>query len=217
MSVVLPILVDTAPPEQVALDALVAPFFETDRPLRGPAARVDWRLCGLLSLRLTEARIAGRAGEAVLLPGGGRLRAPRVVLIGLGPRPGFSEGTLRRIAREAMDRMVQLQAPAIGVALPPESVHGLAVRAGVRAWVSGAAAALAERPMAASLRLLVAADEEPSARAGVADAIAGHAGSVVLRSVREERLPEGRRAAEAPADTPAETPAGTSAAAVRAP
>ena len=30
-------------PERAEADALVTPFFESDRPLRGPAARADWR------------------------------------------------------------------------------------------------------------------------------------------------------------------------------
>ena len=56
---------------------LVAPFFADDRPLRGAAGRVDWRLCGLLATRSSRGRLPSELGEAVLCPSGGRLRAPR--------------------------------------------------------------------------------------------------------------------------------------------
>ena len=64
---------DFAPDAEIA----VAGFFQDHRPLRGGAARVDWRLCGLLSELLMSGELEGRRDEAVLMPSARHLRAPR--------------------------------------------------------------------------------------------------------------------------------------------
>src|SRR5262249_61208835 len=69
----------------VDADVLVAPFFADDRPLRGPAAWADWRLCGLLDDAVAAGRLPTGLGEATLAPSGGRRAAPRGVALRPGP------------------------------------------------------------------------------------------------------------------------------------
>ena len=48
--------------ERVESDVAVAGFFTDERPLRGGAARADWRLCGGLSRRIESGDLSGRSG-----------------------------------------------------------------------------------------------------------------------------------------------------------
>ncbi len=78
------IYVTSRPAEELAADLLVLLCHADERPLRGGVGRADWRLCGQLSKLLVEGVISGSVGERALLPGGGTLRTPRVLLLGLG-------------------------------------------------------------------------------------------------------------------------------------
>jgi len=104
----LSIEIDSRPLERVDADVAVAGLFEDDRPLRGGAARADWRLCGLLSRLIIDERISGAPGEAVLVPSESRLRAPRVLVLGLGPRGKRSLAQVQDLVRDAADRVIAL-------------------------------------------------------------------------------------------------------------
>ena len=122
MSVALALEIETERLDRVIADVLVTPFFACDRPLRGPAARADWRLCGMISDRLERAELTGELGEAAIFPTGGRMRAPLLLAIGLGPRPDFGEAALRELARGAARKLLGLRsgiAVAREVALAP--------------------------------------------------------------------------------------------------
>jgi hypothetical protein len=98
LSVALAVEIETARLDHVIADVLVTPFFACDRPVRGPAALADWRLCGRLSDHVQRGELTGAQGEAALLPTGGRMRAPLLLAMGLGPRSDFGEETLREVA-----------------------------------------------------------------------------------------------------------------------
>jgi hypothetical protein len=103
--------------ERATADLAVAGLFFEELPLRGGAGRIDWRLCGLVSELLADGRIHGHRGEALLMPSEGRMRASRVLLVGLGQ---YTEYRLPQIS-ESM-RGVMLRASSLGVAslaLPP--------------------------------------------------------------------------------------------------
>jgi hypothetical protein len=77
-------------------DCLVLPVFRDDRPLRGAAGLVDWRLCGKLSRLLRDSRATADAGETMLLPPGRRLKFSRILWFGLGDAKGYSEERFRK-------------------------------------------------------------------------------------------------------------------------
>jgi hypothetical protein len=64
---------------------------EDERPLKGMAGCIDWRLCGMLSRLLQEGRFIGSLGDALLFAGFGRLRPERLFCFG-----GGRQGTLQR-------------------------------------------------------------------------------------------------------------------------
>jgi hypothetical protein len=190
------VTIDAAPLEHAQVDVLVAPFFASDRPLRGPAARIDWRLCGLLSERLAEQRVAGALGDGVLLPSGGRLRAPLLLALGLGPKDAFRTSTLRRAGHEAVRRLIALRAGVGAIALLADESVGLPAGTAAGALIEGAADALAEQPSALALRLIVAPGQATEARRGAAE-VAPRA-AVPLRVMRPEEPASARATPGAP-------------------
>lgn len=142
-------------------DLLVAPFFETHRPLRGPAARVDWRLCGLLSEQLAAGRASGARGEAILLATAGRFETPAILAYGLGPKPGFGERDLRLAARELVGCLAGLRLGRVALALPDERVLGFPLEPAALALLAGLADGLAERPIAIHLQLYCPSSAAP--------------------------------------------------------
>ena len=171
MSVTWAIELDASPAERVRADLLVTPFFAEDRPLRGAASRIDWRLCGLLSEMLGRGAFSGAPEEVVLVPTDARLRAPRALLVGLGPRESFSPKALRRSAQLAVARAAALRAGIVALALPTEVSTGLAAEKGAAAVLIGAGEALVERPFPLRLRLVVEAAAIPRVRIALADLV----------------------------------------------
>jgi hypothetical protein len=76
-------------------DLVVCTFFEDQRPMRGLAGLLDWRLAGEISARLRERFTRGAAGDALLMPSRPRLTFDKVVLLGLGSRMAFDENAFR--------------------------------------------------------------------------------------------------------------------------
>jgi hypothetical protein len=100
-------------------DTIVVLVPQDERPLRGDAGRIDWRLCGRISEQLSSGYVSGVAGETVLLPAGRPLRAPRLLLVGVGPSRRLMQGRpLLRAMRVAADRLLSLRSPAALLACP---------------------------------------------------------------------------------------------------
>ena len=208
MSVVLALEIETERLDRVIAEVLVTPFFASDRPLRGPAARADWRLCGMISDRLQREELSGALGEAALFPTGGRMRAPLLLAIGLGPRPDFAEETLRGLARCATRKLLGLRSGVAAIAVPGEALSRIDTQRAVAIFLEGVAAVLAERPSALRLRLVVAAEEGGRARSGLLEAASGLSSSeLAIRLERSSSAPLHRRStpaasAAAPAGKP---------------
>ncbi|HTP25813.1 MAG TPA: peptidase M17 [Anaeromyxobacteraceae bacterium] len=67
--------------DMLDVDAL-AVFIGPERPLQRLAGFADWRLCGLISRAIREGSYGPDAGEALLLPSGGRIAVPRIFCFG---------------------------------------------------------------------------------------------------------------------------------------
>jgi hypothetical protein len=177
LSLALALEIETVRLDHVVVDVLVTPFFACDRPLRGPAAQADWRLCGLLSDRLQREELTGERGEAALFPTGGRMRTPLLLTVGLGPRFEFGDETLRLVARNATERILGLRSGIAGIALPSKAVSNLEAERSAGLVLEGVAAALSERPSALRLSLWVTPEEAGQARAGLLEKASRLSGS----------------------------------------
>lgn len=87
-------------------EAVIVGFHEDVRPLKGAAGALDWLLCGSLSQLLIQKNVRGNLGEIALLNSKGKIPAPKIFLIGLGPRAELSPSTLRAAARTAAAAVV---------------------------------------------------------------------------------------------------------------
>ncbi len=167
----LAVAVETGPIEKAAVELVVATFFENDRPLRGEAGRVDWRLCGMLSDLLARGALRGSGGEAALIPTFGRLRAPRVLVLGLGSATGFGALEVKSMARAAVQRCAGLRVRSIALALPGHWTGLLPVGPCAAAVLRGTVAGLQETGAALRMRLVVPEGSAARALGGLETAV----------------------------------------------
>lgn len=140
MKAAIEVLLTSRPLERIESEIAVAGFFVDDRPLRSGAARADWRLCGGLSRRIESGDLSGKSGEALLIGCGRALRAPRLMLLGLGDRHAFDQVRATDEMRAALERCRRLQLRQValsplGIAADDLPRHGAALIEGIReAW-----------------------------------------------------------------------------------
>jgi Cytosol aminopeptidase family, N-terminal domain len=191
MSVTLSVGVEVSRLPHVETDVLVAPFFADDRPLRGPAAWADWRLCGLLDDALAEGRLPSRLGEATLAPSAGRLAARRLLMISLGERAALGFAELRAAATRAAERLAALRAGDVAFAVPGQALTGIVPELAAELVVEAFADALARTPRALRLRLVLSEEDAGPALAALRALPTELAGGRV--ALRIERAIEARQ------------------------
>jgi len=112
-----PLTLEALDPLPVDTVCLFVP--EDERPLTGAAGYVDWRLCGQLSRLLVDGFFKGSRGESLLLPSNGRIGAPRVVVLGLGPGgDALHPGILRSALSQAADVLNRARVDSVALELP---------------------------------------------------------------------------------------------------
>ncbi|MCU0691143.1 MAG: leucyl aminopeptidase [Polyangiaceae bacterium] len=79
----------------VGSEVLACCVFSDERPLRGLAGLIDWRMAGRLSQWVEAGELRGERGEVVLIPGKPRIAFEKLILLGLGPRDAFDERACR--------------------------------------------------------------------------------------------------------------------------
>lgn len=186
-----------APIEAVVAELAVVAFFELEAPVAGSAGRVDWRLCGALSRLALQGEVRGASGEATLVPSGGGIAAPLVLVLGLGPRPAFDRGTLERFAAEALDRSRRLCARSVALGWPTRL--GIPPAEQVEALLLGLAASLHPASLPELVRVVGTASEV----AALAEALRGRSSplppgialAAPLLALASPRTPELRGAA----------------------
>lgn len=104
--------------DQLRCDVLALSFFQTERPLRGAAGLVDWRLCGRLSRLQATARLTGAPGEVTLLPPRPRLPFDKLLLLGLGTKESFDEAAYAEALRQTFAALSSMRTHSVAMALP---------------------------------------------------------------------------------------------------
>src|SRR5262245_56672249 len=82
-------------PQECDAECLILPLFSSEEP-GGSAAEVDRALDGLIAAMRSNGEFRGELYDTAVLPTLGRLRAPRVLLLGLGTRKEFGLPGWRR-------------------------------------------------------------------------------------------------------------------------
>ena len=109
---------DLASVSELKTEALCLPFFRDERPLRGPAGLVDFRLCGRVSKLIAAGRMGGELDEAVLMPARPRLFAERLLWLGAGAHAELTEARFRALVRVALSRLAELRVRSAALSLP---------------------------------------------------------------------------------------------------
>lgn len=104
--------------DETQAEVLVAGVFEDERPPRGVAGLVGYRLGGRVD-RLCESRfLTGKVGETLWLTGRPRLTIDKVLLFGLGPKAGFDATTFEVVVERVLQTLTGLAARSAVVELP---------------------------------------------------------------------------------------------------
>src|SRR5450755_448413 len=90
--------------DQAQAESLCLFVGEDERPLRGLAGLVDWRLAGGLSRFLRSGLVTGKGGDALLTMPGPRLGFHKLFIIGMGLR-GQTEEELSQRLLEGISRL----------------------------------------------------------------------------------------------------------------
>jgi hypothetical protein len=90
--------------DDASVELCACAIWSDERPMRGFAELIDWRLGGRLSALLKSDFVRGEVGETLLIPGKPHVPFEKVLVMGLGSRAGFGEAAFRaavvRIARK---------------------------------------------------------------------------------------------------------------------
>ena len=93
-------------------------FHEDERPLRGAAGLLDWRLCGRLSQLVRARKMEGTKGEIILLPTKGRASFERILMVGAGPSATVDSDVAMQTLRVLFHALDGLKIRRVALALP---------------------------------------------------------------------------------------------------
>lgn len=121
--------------DELQAEVLVLPFFSDERPLRGPAGLIDWRLCGALSRKLLAGYLDGHFGEKGMVAAPSKLKVDGVLLVGLGPSSSFDFSTAARSCSLIADALRQSRVSTAAVALPGRSLGRITALQAMQRWL----------------------------------------------------------------------------------
>lgn len=104
--------------DAAAADGLVAWVFSDERPPRGAAGLLDWRLCGRVSRWILGGRLSAAPGEALLFPPGNGLPFRAALLLGGGALDRFDERAYVAAIREGYGRARRAGLKRFAIGLP---------------------------------------------------------------------------------------------------
>lgn len=91
------------PADRLEGEAVAAFFFEDERPVRSPAALIDWRLNGVLTELLLAGEARGTPGERILVLGNGKLATDWALFAGGGSWRGLDRGNYAHLIRDLLE------------------------------------------------------------------------------------------------------------------
>jgi hypothetical protein len=112
--------------DQATSEVLAVCLSLGERPPRGAAGLIDWRLGGRLSQLIQSGFLQGELDETALLPGQPKLPFEKVLLFGTGAQAEFDEGVFRRIVSKMMEVFEGLRARTAVVDLPGRRFEAIA-------------------------------------------------------------------------------------------
>jgi hypothetical protein len=82
--------------DSASVELCACSIWSDERPIRGLAGLLDWRLGGRMSALLQSGFFRGEPGETLLVPGKPHVPFEKVLVVGLGCRADFNEERFRQ-------------------------------------------------------------------------------------------------------------------------
>jgi hypothetical protein len=121
--------------DELQTEIIVLPFFSDERPLRGAAGLIDWRLCGALSRKLMAGYLDGDFGEKALITAPSKLKSEGLLLLGLGESSTFQTGIAQRACALIAQTLTEAGVSTAALALPGRSLGLLTALSGMQLWL----------------------------------------------------------------------------------
>jgi hypothetical protein len=115
--------------DSLPLDALCVFVAQDERPLKGLAGYVDWRMCGALSRVLKQGFFVGDRDDCLLLPSEGRIAMARVFAVGYGSAQKHTPESLGHALTQAAKILSKANIQAVALELPGAQTLDEGVRA----------------------------------------------------------------------------------------
>jgi hypothetical protein len=109
--------------DETPAEVIACAMWKDERPLRGLAGLLDWRLSGRLSRLLREQFMSGDLGEVLCLQGRPRLPFDKVVVIGAGERGAWTDDTFRAATAALLRTLEGLHVQRAVVELPGRAAN----------------------------------------------------------------------------------------------
>jgi hypothetical protein len=106
-------------------DVVVGAVCEDERPPRGLAGLLDWRLGARLSAECQRGFLTGALGERLLLPVRPRFAFEKALLFGLGPRGAFDDAVFAGLVPRVLDALEGLRPRRVLIELPGRHLGAL--------------------------------------------------------------------------------------------
>jgi cytosol aminopeptidase family protein len=112
------IVESSQPIEEIVAEVLVLFHLEDELSPRGRLGQVDWILCGAVSRLRARGKFAGERGATALLAPDGKLKASRILVVGLGRRADLSLVALYRLSYQAAQAILSLRCTRVAMEPP---------------------------------------------------------------------------------------------------
>jgi hypothetical protein len=121
--------------DELQTELIVLPFFSDERPLRGAAGLLDWRLCGTLSRQILAGYLDGAFGEKGLIAAPSRLKSEGLLLVGLGESAVFDAAVAERACAVIADALTESKVSNAALVLPGRSLGSLPALQSMQLWI----------------------------------------------------------------------------------
>jgi len=122
--------------DELQTEVIVLPFFSDERPLRGAAGLIDWRLCGALSRKLMAGYLRGTLGEKSLVANPGKLKSECLLLIGLGESASFDQEVAAKACTMIAEALREAKVSTAALALPGRSLDLMTPLDAMQVWLA---------------------------------------------------------------------------------
>jgi hypothetical protein len=136
------VILSTGSVDMQECDVLVTGFFKDERPLKGTAGWVDWRLNGMLSRFVMLKKLTGDWKEMTLIPSQGRIMPRMILLLGLGEVKEYGYLRLQELFPYLLGTLKKLDALNICLSLPHEESYQVGCGKSAEVLIEGIAGCL---------------------------------------------------------------------------